>query len=125
MHKRPEVIEKRAVDVEVQVIELEGVGSTTFPRGKRNKTMPTRPARKSSRLQGPDASLWVVERAQSRTASKNLDETGNPDSLGDFTFLHKLHDSHLASVAHDFGLPISIEAGSESQILLLIKTKRE
>jgi hypothetical protein len=67
--------------------------TTVVPRRRRTKTVPTGPARKSARLQGPAAAVSVMQRAQNRTASKNLDHAGTSTPLA------HLPDAHLSSVA--------------------------
>ncbi|KAM0830857.1 hypothetical protein ACQ4PT_065941 [Festuca glaucescens] len=94
------------------------------PRRRRTKTIPVGPARKSARLQGPEAALPVMQRAQGRAASKNLEGNPNPTSslpsMSQFSVLPALSDSHLETVAHDFGLAFFLESGATSETLSLI-----
>jgi hypothetical protein len=99
------------------------------PRRRRTRTVTAGPARKSARLRGPAAAATVMERAQERTASKNLE--GNPKppsslpSLEQFSVLPVLSDSHLEVVAHDSGLAFSVESGTPAETLSLIRAKEE
>jgi hypothetical protein len=99
------------------------------PRRRRTRTVAVGPARKSARLRGPAAAATVMERAQERTASKNLE--GNPKppsslpSLEQFSVLPALSDSHLEVVAHDSGLAFSVESGTPAETLSLIRAKEE
>jgi hypothetical protein len=106
------------------------MGSTPVPKGKRTKTVPATPARKSSRFHGQQAAMPVLERAQSHTAVKNLEDPGTvsvpPSScLDGFVVLKNCQDAHLASVAHNSGLAFSHEVGSMSDILSLVRAKEE
>jgi hypothetical protein len=58
-----------------------------------------------------------MERAQHRTASKNLDPAGT------FTPLAHLPDDHLSSVARDSGLSFMMEKHTEAEILSLVRAK--
>jgi hypothetical protein len=58
-----------------------------------------------------------MEKAQHRTASKNLDPAGT------FTPLAHLPDDHLSSVARDSGLSFMTEKHTEAEILSLVRAK--
>ena len=96
-------------------------GAVDIPRKRRNKPATAEP----TRFHGPAASVPVAERAQARTAAKNLYTAGMRDHK--FTVLHDLPDEHLVSVLHDFGLAFSVETGlwSEAEILSLVRAKEE
>ncbi|KAK1607529.1 hypothetical protein QYE76_031202 [Lolium multiflorum] len=57
---------------EATVAQSDGPGAGV-PRRRRTRTVPAEPARKSARLTGPGAATPVLQRAQERTASRNLD----------------------------------------------------
>nr|XP_051212072.1 uncharacterized protein LOC127329627 [Lolium perenne] len=60
---------------EATVARSDGPGAGV-PRRRRTSTVPAEPARKSARLTGPGAATPVLQRAQERTASRNLDPAG-------------------------------------------------
>jgi hypothetical protein len=129
-HLVAEVLGEGAAEMEVDLrvglpLALEGVGSTPAAKGRRTKTVSLGPARKSARFQGSEATIPVLQRAQSRAAAKNLEDTGNSSDsdLEGFALLHKADDTHLASVAHDSGLAFALECGSQSEILSLVRAK--
>jgi hypothetical protein len=96
---------------------------------RRTTTVPAGPAHKSARLLSPVASLSVMQRAQERTVSKNLEGNPNPTSslpfFSQFSVLPALSDSHLETVAHDSGLTFTLESGSTTETLSLIGAKEE
>jgi hypothetical protein len=98
-------------------------------RRRCTKTVSAGPARKSARFLGPTAALPVMQRAQERTASKNLEGNPNPTSslpsLSQFSVLPILSDLHLETVAHDSGLAFTLESGSTTETLSLIRAKEE
>ncbi|KAK1606979.1 hypothetical protein QYE76_030652 [Lolium multiflorum] len=91
--------------------------SAVVPRRTRTRTVLAGPARKSARLQGPASAVSAMEKAQHRTASKNLDPAGT------FTPLAHLPDDHLSSVARDSGLSFMTEKHTEAEILSLVRAK--
>ncbi|XP_071677232.1 uncharacterized protein [Lolium perenne] len=99
------------------------------PRRRRTRTVAAGPARKSARLRGPAAAATVLQRAQERTASKNLEGNPKPPSslptLAQFSALPALSDAHLEVVAHDSGLAFTLESGTTTETLSLIRAKEE
>jgi hypothetical protein len=80
------------------------------------------------RLLGPTSSTPVLQRAQERAASKNLEgniPTVTPlPPISSFIVLPSLSDSHL-EVAHDSGLAFTLEKETISDTLSLIRAKEE
>jgi hypothetical protein len=93
-----------------------------IPRRRHTKTVRAEPARKSAHLTWPGASTPVLQRAQERTATKNLDPTGK---LDDFAILPKVSEPHLLEVTHDLGLAFTCESHSPQEALSLIRAKEE
>jgi hypothetical protein len=71
---------------EATVAQSDGPGAGV-PRRRRTRTVPAEPARKSTRLTGPGTATPVLQRAQERTATKNLDPSGK---LDDFAIIPKV-----------------------------------
>jgi hypothetical protein len=99
------------------------------PRCRRTRLVPTAPTRMSKRLLGPASATSVLQRAQERAASKNLE--GNLPvvtplpPIASFLVLTSLTDSHLEEVTHDSGVAFTLEKGSVSDTLSLIRAKEE
>jgi hypothetical protein len=91
------------------------------PRRRQTKTVPVEPARKSTRLTGTASATPVLQRAQERTAVKNLDS----GTSNDFAVLPGLPDSHLVTVSHDCGMAFVLEQHTVSETLSLIRAKEE
>jgi hypothetical protein len=92
-----------------------------IPMRRRTKTVPAEPAHKSAQLTWPGAST-PVQRAQERTATKNLDPTGK---LDDFAILPKVSEPHLLEVTHGLGLAFTCKSHSSQEALSLIRAKEE
>ena len=102
-------------------LEVPAGGATS--RRPRSRANPAGPPRKSARLHGPEAAVHSVERAERRAAVRNLEGPGSSSSS--FAVLQDLPDSHLTTVVHDAGLAFAVEAGTESEVLSLIRAKEK
>jgi hypothetical protein len=120
----PEVETAEGEDAEMteaSVVDSEDVEAGVVYRRRRTKVVYTGPARKSARNTGLEASVPVLQRAQERTAARNLEPTGTDES--NFRLLHKYSDAHLLKVTHDSGMAFHCASRPETEVLSLIRAK--
>ncbi|KAM0822434.1 hypothetical protein ACQ4PT_071491 [Festuca glaucescens] len=116
--------DEEMLEAEGQVVDQDALATgreAGVPRRRRTKTVPAEPARKSARLTGTASATPVLQRAQERTAAKNLDI----GTIKDFSVLPNLPDLHLVTVTHDCGMAFEREQHTVSETLSLIRAKEE